>query len=106
MPEIILHVYDKDTGQELSVAEVNEPNVRVFSFKTDKFILASDFAPTDTTSATRVGKTLGQDFIDRIVGIKARAIAEQQCSKNYCHWCKDCYNKVCDALGKSMDKIP
>ena len=112
--EIILHVYDKTTGQELSEADINEPNVRVFSYSVDRILTEDDFIINklpdgmkvfDTTMATRKGKTLKQDFIDRIASIKQRAQSEKPCSAAYCHWCKDCYNKVCDNVGRKADKI-
>jgi hypothetical protein len=106
MPIVIMHVFDGTTGQEMSEADAFAPDTVVHSFNTDLICEAKDKNGNDILEPSRRGKTFKQDFIDRIASIKQRALIEKPCSRDYCHWCKDCFNKVADAVGRKADKIP
>jgi len=114
MSEIILHAFSYQTRQEVVVTDFKTKGLRYFSYILDKILTEKDFItegtekdPTtlDPKRIGRIGKTLKQDFINRIDSIKARAKNNPGCTINNCQWCKSCFNKVCDAVNLQQHKI-
>jgi len=105
MPEIVMHVFDKTTGKELSQAKAFTSNTRTFGYDSDKVLTADSFASTDPTRASRIGRTLKQDFIARIASLKSQASNSPPCTKDNCLWCKKCFNIVAIVLGRQNQII-
>lgn len=102
MVEIILHVYDKQTGKELKESLAFSSNTRTFSIITDKHEIIID---PITKQKKDTGITKLQKFIENIPNLKFKVLTNPPCNKNQCLWCKDCYNKVCDKIGRPNDKV-